>query len=536
MPTEESKGTRRRPSPANSETTPIEMDHLEISDGGYISQRTSYRASSSMYRSRVFLYGFAAVVFLVSFPYLKHHYREAFQSDSSLDFITKHDAGPHKKAHVFVQPGNMKDQKRAGTISAKKDYEMTSDESQERIPPIKGLAYLTPAEFSGIRMAQPQESVLITGGLGFIGSHVVDLLLHRGFKVTILDDESNGHNHNEFCTEMVPNDITVISDFPKFPMQEEQGEEFMYFTHVIHLAAAISVAESMNDPEKYERINYGGSQKALDWIKSYNVRVSKLLESGRVKEDISKRAPTHIRKIVAASSAAIYGDPDPSLLPLREVAPYGGLSPYADTKYRMEGLMRGFVDSQNADNKKNDSKLVPAADATALRFFNVYGPRQDPKNPYSGVISLFLEMASNDEDITILGDGLMTRDFVYVKDVARAVIMALLQEKEDNTPASFSVHNVCTGKSITINQLAIQVKESMKSTSKIVHLDPRDGDIRDSRCNPGSAAAGMNFLAVVPQEVGLEKTANWFREKDGSRLLREETSRRLEELPYPELI
>lgn len=114
--------------------------------------------------------------------------------------------------------------------------------------------------------------------------------------------------------------------------------------------------------------------------------------------------------------------------------------------------------------------------------------------------------------------------------------MALLQEKDDKEPASFSVHNVCTGKSITINELAAQVKQSMKSTSKIVHLDPRDGDIRDSRCNPGSAAGSMDFIAAVTQEVGLEKTANWFREKDGSRLLRDQTSRRLEEQPYPEMI
>lgn len=547
MPNEEStkSGARRRPSPSpsNLETAPLTsentMDHLEISDRDF--GGTSSRAPRpSSYRSRGLLYGITGFIFLVAtFPYMKHHYAQEASSRQSLDApLTKKDAGPHKRSHVFVKPGYIKDKNRG------KDDEMVSDEAPSKaqqvaggVPPKKGLAYLTPEEFASVRVARPEESVLLTGGLGFIGSHVVDLLLHRGFKVTILDDESNGHNHNKYCTEMVPHDITVVGDLPKFPTGEEEkdGEEVMYFTHVIHLAAAISVAESMTDPDKYERINYGGSQKVLDWIRGYNTHVSKLLKGGTQRK--TEKVPTLIRKIVAASSAAIYGDPDPTLLPLREVTPYGGLSPYADTKYRMEGLMHGFVDSQNGDNEKNKNDgFVPAASATALRFFNVYGPRQDPKNPYSGVISLFLEMASNNKDITILGDGLMTRDFVYVKDVARAVTMALLQEKEDKEPASFSVYNVCTGKSITINELATQVKQSMEATSEIVHLDPRDGDIRDSRCNPASAAAGMNFVAAVTQEVGLEKTANWFREKDRGRLLRNHPGRRLEEQSYPELI
>lgn len=534
---DEGSGARRRPSPANSETSPLtatpttNMDHLEISD-----RDDSRGAPRSSFRSRGFLIGLTAFLFLVSFPYVKHHYKEeaSHTSDAASEFRTKNDAGPHKRAHVFVKPGNIKDNRGKGS-SAKDASEMASDETQEEVgvPPKKGLASLTPAEFAGIRTAQPQESVLLTGGLGFIGSHVVDLLLHRGFKVTILDDESNGHNHNKYCIEMVPHDITVVGDLPPFPTGK--GERDMYFTHVIHLAAAISVAESMNDPAKYERINFGGSQKVLDWIRGYNSQVWKMVQDGKQQE--SKGMATLIRKVVAASSAAIYGDPDPKLLPLREVTPYGGLSPYADTKYRMEGLMHDFVDSQNADNgKKGNDEFIPAASATALRFFNVYGPRQDPKNPYSGVISLFLEMASKNQNITILGDGLMTRDFVYVKDVARAVTMALLQEKGEREPATFSVYNVCTGKFITINELATQVKQSMESTSNIVHLEPRDGDIRDSRCNPGSAMSGMNFMAAVTQEGGLEKTAKWFREKDRSRLLREGSSRRLEEIPYPELI
>lgn len=370
-----------------------------------------------------------------------------------------------------------------------------NNRNDDVIAPIRGEAYLTTNEFAGIRVAKPNEGVLITGGLGFIGSHVVDLLLHRGFSVTILDDESNGHNHNRFANELVPHDITVIGDLPEFPNGDVNDTSF---THVVHLAAAISVAESMNDPDKYERINYGGSEKVFNWIRDYNNHVSETDSDGSL-----------IRKVTAASSAAIYGDPDPSLLPLRETAPYGGLSPYADTKYRMEGLMKDFVTKQNEDEASSTK-----ASATALRFFNVFGPRQDPKNPYSGVISLFLEAALHGKDITVLGDGEMTRDFVYVKDVARAIVMSLLQEtNDDNDKATFDVYNVCTGKSITINTLADQVKQKMKSKSVIKHLDPRDGDIRESSCNPQKASKGMQFISAVSQEEGLEKTAHWFKQE-----------------------
>jgi UDP-glucose 4-epimerase len=446
------------------------------------------------------------ILFLVAYSSSGEDVRSSLPSG----FNTKGD-GSLKKAHVFKQVSSKSTNNSNSNQSDKESTSSNSNQSKEElVSPIYGLASLTPNEFRDIRTAKSNESVLLTGGLGFIGSHVVDLLLHRGFSVTILDDESNGHNHNKYCTEMVPNDITIAGNLPKFP--SEGGEMEMHFTHVIHLAAAISVAESMNDPDKYERINYGGSEKVLDWIREYNQHVSSL-------GDYNQSAPTFIHKVVAASSAAIYGDPDPALLPLQETAPYGGLSPYADTKFRMEGLMREFVKKQNDHNHENAASSIPSASATALRFFNVYGPRQDPKNPYSGVLSLFLDAAVNGKDITILGDGLMTRDFVYVKDVARAIVMALLQEKEAED-ASFSVYNVCTGKSITINTLAEQVKHSTESSSNITHLDPRDGDIRESSCNPNGAKNGMGFIAAMSQEGGLKKTTDWFRSERELRLRR----------------
>lgn len=118
-------------------------------------------------------------------------------------------------------------------------------------------------------------------------------------------------------------------------------------------------------------------------------------------------------------------------------------------------------------------------------------------------------MAVSNSDITILGDGYMTRDFVDVKDVARAIVSALLQEDDKND--KFNVYNVCTGTSITINTLSKLIKSIMKSSSKIIHVEPRVGDVRESECNPTLAKVGIGFETVISQENGIEKTVEWFR-------------------------
>ncbi len=183
--------------------------------------------------------------------------------------------------------------------------------------------------------------------------------------------------------------ITIITNFPDYPTSaattlftdEGSGDnDGSMYTHVVHLAAAISVAKSMRDLDKYKRVNYGGSRKVFDWICGYNDAILSSSTKGggagdgwgggggggEVKEH---HHPTHvICKVVAALSMAIYGNPDPHLLPLKESAPNGGLSPYADTKYHMEGLMEKIVKLQSM-----------VLGAIALSFFNVYRPRQDPK-------------------------------------------------------------------------------------------------------------------------------------------------------------
>jgi len=311
-----------------------------------------------------------------------------------------------------------------------------------------------------------KEIVVLTGGLGFIGSHVIEALVKKGYQVEVYDDASNGRNFKTVAryhdAQWDEGDITKTNDFSKLPKKVD---------YVIHLAAAISVAESMNDPGKYTRTNVEGSRLVLEYAKAAGAKM-----------------------VVAASSAAIYGD-IPDKLPIAESEGYGGKSPYAETKWAMEKLMEKF----------NKEQGLPT---TALRFFNVYGPRQDPTSPYSGVISKFMDMSKKNLDVTIFGDGEQTRDFVYVKDVARGIIAAMESKRTE-----FDAFNICTGKVTTVKDLANVVITSFGASSKIVHGPARDGDIKKSVCRPSKAKEGIGFEYAVEVEEGLAATRDWFQGK-----------------------
>jgi len=307
--------------------------------------------------------------------------------------------------------------------------------------------------------------VLVTGGLGFIGSHTVESLLQKGYQVKIMDDVSNGHNFNKLAQNVTGKigDITVVDNFDKIPGKVD---------YIIHLAAAISVAESMSDPGKYDRTNVHGSRNVLEFSHKNGVKM-----------------------VVAASSAAVYGDIPDKLPIVEDENTYGGKSPYARTKWEMEKLMEQF-------NKDKGLK------STALRFFNVYGPRQDPTSPYSGVISKFMDMSNKKQDVTVFGDGLQTRDFIYVKDIARAIITAM-----ESGRSQFGAFNVCTGKETTVKDLAgivIDLFQGQDVISKVKHGPPRDGDIKKSVCNPTKAKELLGFQYQYKVEDGLKATRDWF--------------------------
>jgi len=309
------------------------------------------------------------------------------------------------------------------------------------------------------------KTALVTGGLGFIGSHLVEELLAQGYKVLIYDNESNGHNHN-IAANFLKGDVTMVQELSD--IQEGQAD------YVVHLAAAISVAESMKLPMKYMRNNVEGSKLVLQMA----------------------REKWHSKMVVAASSAAIYGDKAP--LPISETSGYGGKSPYADSKYKMEEEMQRV-------NQKHGLKTI------ALRFFNVYGPRQDPKSDYSGVMSKFMEFASKPPyNIRIFGDGKQTRDFIYVKDIARAIRTAL----ESDLP-QFDAFNVCTGHETTIQELATTVKQEFTPHAHgtkitLTNLEGRAGDIRESVCEPSKAANKLGFKSKYTVAEGLAHTKDWY--------------------------
>lgn len=239
----------------------------------------------------------------------------------------------------------------------------------------------------------------------------------------------------------------------------------------MHLAAAISVEESTRLPEKYERINIEGSRKVLDWAVKHGVK-----------------------RVVAASSGATYGVPLPENLPLREETATGGICAYATTKFAMEQVMREF----------NRDFGLPS---TALRFFNVYGPRQDPHSSYSGVVSWFMEQAKTNGTLKVSGAGDQYRDFVYVKDVARAIRTAMLLNDK-----SFDVFNVCTGVKTTVLAVAQKIIAAFGSTATIKHTEWRNGDVKESVCSPVKARDSLGFTASYTFSTGIADTRDWFLE------------------------
>jgi len=267
--------------------------------------------------------------------------------------------------------------------------------------------------------------ILITGGAGFIGSYIAEFFINRGDEVVILDNLSSGKKEN-----MPKNAVFVNGSVTN---KENVKKAIKGADYVFHLAAMVSVPLSFEKPEECLKINSYGTKNILE-------------------ESLKNK----VRKVIFSSSAAIYGD---NLnVPLKEDEPYFPLSPYAESKVEGEKLCLKY--------SKKGLKTC------ALRYFNVYGKRQDPKSPYSGVITLFIDKAKRGEDIIIYGDGSQTRDFVHVSDIVSANVLAM--DKGEG------IFNVATGKEITINSLAKEIIKISKSKSKIIYKKGRDGDIKQS--------------------------------------------------------
>lgn len=292
---------------------------------------------------------------------------------------------------------------------------------------------------------------LVTGGAGFIGSHVCDALLAAGHRVCVVDDLSTGKRGNlSPAIELIEGDCGDASLITPLVAKVDG---------VFHLAAIASVQKSLEQWEACSRVNQLATIALLEAIQKRSAPVP----------------------FVYASSAAVYGNPDASWLPLKEFSPLLPLSPYGADKLGSEihaSLARGLFG-------------IPTL---GLRFFNVYGSRQDPSSPYSGVISIFMDRMQKGEAVTIFGDGTQTRDFIHVSDVA-ACLMAAMRTLESGTLPDMSALNVCTGRAISIAELAQAVARACGVQAQI-HLAPaREADILHS-C--GDASLLTKWLGVAP--------------------------------------
>ncbi len=297
------------------------------------------------------------------------------------------------------------------------------------------------------------EKVLVTGGAGFIGSHTVDALLANGVSVRVLDALSSGKRANLPKThprlEFVEGDIRD---------PQAVGAAMGGVSHCLHLAAQVSVTRSLDDPRASAEHNVMGFITVLEAARAAG-----------------------IKRFVYASSAAVYGDP--AVLPLTEDVDLRPRSPY--------GLEK-LIDERYADLYQRVHDLS----AMGLRYFNVFGPRQDPKSPYAGVIALFAERIASNRPLPVFGDGRQTRDFIYVGDVARANVAALESERT-------GVCNVATGHSITLLELIDALARLRGAQPKIEFLPPRDGDIRCSAADASRLHRVLGVRARIRLDEGL---------------------------------
>jgi nucleoside-diphosphate-sugar epimerase len=301
--------------------------------------------------------------------------------------------------------------------------------------------------------------ILVTGGAGFIGSHIVDRLLKEGFKVRVLDNLSTGEkknlaqHKNKKTFQFIEGDIRNL----ELVKRAVRGVDA-----VIHEAALVSVTRSVENPLLSNEINVTGT---LNLLKA--------------------SADAHVKRFVLASSCAVYGDTE--TLPNHEKLAPKPLSPYAVDKLATENYAKVFHN-------------VYGLETVSLRYFNVYGPRQK-HGPYSGVITTFINCLLENKSPTIYGGGEQTRDFVNVKDAVEANMLALTKRE-----AAGEVFNISTGEHITINKLTETLQKIMgKTFLKPVHAEPRPGDIKHSYGDITKARRNLGYKPKVQLEKGLSE-------------------------------
>jgi UDP-glucose 4-epimerase len=308
------------------------------------------------------------------------------------------------------------------------------------------------------------ELVLVTGGAGFIGSHLVGGLLSAGYRVRVLDNFSTGHREN---LAPVLDEIELLEGDVCDPAAVERAVAGVTF--VLHQAALPSVPRSIKDPLLSDRTNVGGTVAVLD---------------------AARRA--RVERVVYASSSSVYGD-SPTLPKHEDMTPQPK-SPYAVSKLAGEHYLRVFYDTYGLET-------------VALRYFNVFGPRQDPTSQYSGVIARFCMAALAGQPCTIFGDGAHTRDFTYVTNVVQANLAALTAPAAQ---AAGRVMNVACGDQITLLELVATLGDLVGRELPVEFAAARPGDILHSRADIERARRVLGYETAVTFREGLDRTLAWY--------------------------
>jgi UDP-glucose 4-epimerase len=303
---------------------------------------------------------------------------------------------------------------------------------------------------------------LVTGGAGFIGSHLAEELTRRGHSVRVADSLVTGKRANLDHVKGVEFLEGDLADLP-FAHRAVEGVDY-----VLHQAAIPSVPRSVKDPVASHRANVDATLNVL--VAARDARV---------------------KRLVFAGSSSAYGNA--AALPKREDMPSSPLSPYALQKVVGEQYLQMFT-------------RLYGLETVSIRYFNVFGPRQDPTSPYSGVISVFATALLENRAPTIYGDGEQTRDFTYVANVVDGVLRAC-----DAPGASGEVINVATGGRISLNQLFRTMRDVVGGTVEPTYADIRSGDVRDSQADIAKARRLLAYQPIVSFEDGLKRTIDWYR-------------------------
>ena len=307
-----------------------------------------------------------------------------------------------------------------------------------------------------------KDKVLVTGAAGFIGSNISSKLLEKGYHVVGLDNLSTGRQENLVDLQDKEDFRFIQGDINDLELLMDIMSDVSY---VLHQAAIPSVPRSVSDPITSNKANIDGTLSVLVAAKE-----------------------SKVKKVVMASSSSVYGDSE--TLPKHEGMEYNPLSPYALNKLTCELYCKIFTD-------------LHGLQTACLRYFNVFGPHQDPKSEYAAVIPRFITMIANDSSPTIFGDGTQTRDFTFVDDVAEANIRAMTSKATGN-------FNIAGGSRISLLDLVKTINDILDKDVEPLFDEPRAGDIKHSLADISKARDAFGFSPQYSLEQGLRRTAEWF--------------------------